>query len=149
MSYWDRVDPEDEYFRKHSLIPWMKRMEEKSDKILKKLSGEKEVVQKGIGDDSSVDEPEPIRLSSNGMSIGWKNEGMPSTHSKPESDCINIRENVKFLTNDTYIVISRELFNDIYEYVFDDEAKSMKQENRIREKLKEVEIKNGNKSRKI
>ena len=39
------------------------------------------------------------------------------------------------------VVISRELFNDIYEYVFDDEAKSMKQENRIREKLKEVENK--------
>ena len=83
-------------------------------KQLQKLSGEKEVVQKGIGDDSSVDEPEPIRLSSNGMSIGWKNEGMPSTHSKPDSDCINIRENVKFLTNDTYIVISREDFDFIY-----------------------------------
>ena len=82
------------------------------------LSGEKEVVQKGIGDDSSVDEPEPIRLSSNGMSIGWKNEGMPSTHSKPDSDCINIRENVKFLTNDTYIVISRELHDEIKEFLY-------------------------------
>lgn len=43
---------------------------------------EKEVVQKRVGDDSFVDKPEPIRLSSNRQSIISDNEGIPSTHSK-------------------------------------------------------------------
>jgi len=33
-SYWDRVDPEQEYFREKELVPWMKRMEEKLDKLM-------------------------------------------------------------------------------------------------------------------
>ena len=49
-------------------------------------------------------------------SFYWR-EKVSSKDSKPESDCINIRENVKFLTNDTYIVISRELLENIIEYI--------------------------------
>lgn len=60
-----------------------KRNEEDYREIEMDSGGEKEVVQKRIGDDSSVDKPEPVRLSSNGTSIVSKNEGIPSTHSKP------------------------------------------------------------------
>ena len=37
MSYWSRVDPEQEQHRNKELLPWMKKMEEKIDLILKKL----------------------------------------------------------------------------------------------------------------
>ena len=39
MSYWSNVDPEQEYFRNNELKDWMKRIEEKIDKLLE----EKEV----------------------------------------------------------------------------------------------------------
>ena len=44
--------------------------------------GEKEMVKKGLGDDSFVDTPEPNRLSSNERVYDIK-EGIPSIHSKP------------------------------------------------------------------
>ena len=37
MSYWEKVDPEQEHHRNKELIPWMKRMEEKLDKLINKL----------------------------------------------------------------------------------------------------------------
>ena len=40
-----------------------------------------------------------------------------TTAEKPDSDVINVRENVKFLTNDTYIVISRELFGELQDFM--------------------------------
>ena len=44
--------------------------------------GEKEMVKKGIGNDGYVDNPKPIRLSSNEKVLDVK-EGIPSIHSKP------------------------------------------------------------------
>ena len=68
--------------------------------LKKKLSGEKTAVYEGSGT-LGVDRKTKL------------------TNSKPESDCINIRENVKFLTNDTYIVISREDFDKLMDLAHD------------------------------
>ena len=37
MSYWSKVDPEQEYFRVNELRPWMKKIEEKIDELLKEI----------------------------------------------------------------------------------------------------------------
>jgi len=63
-----------------------KELKEKLDGK-KGSGGEKEMVNKGIGDDSLVDKPELIRLSSNERVLDLK-EGIPSIHSKPpEPSC--------------------------------------------------------------